>query len=122
MLKRRMWCKEELETHLWYDPIDNIWRAYTNVKSDYLKFKKRNWKVVTERIAENGQFIDAEFEARRGAVKIGNAEKREYTEEQKEALRERMQKMHEARKNKVDDDLLDIIDEDDDNIDINEEL
>ena len=33
-----------------------------------------------------------------------------------------MQKMHEARKNKVDDDLLDIIEEDDDNIDIDDEL
>ena len=28
MLKRREWCKEELETHLWYDPIENIWKAY----------------------------------------------------------------------------------------------
>ena len=32
---------------------------------------------------------------------------------QKNALRERMQKMHEARKSRFDEDLLDIIDEDD---------
>jgi hypothetical protein len=122
MLKRREWCKEELETHLWYDPIENIWKAYTNIKGDYIRFKKRNWKIISERIAENGQFVDAEFEARRGAIKIGNAEKREYTEEQKNALRERMLKMQEARKNKVDD-LLDIIEEDeDDDINISEEV
>ena len=124
-MKTRRVCKEELETHLWYDPIDNVWKAFTNIKSDYNKFKKRGWKLKREHIADNGQFIDAEFEARRGAVKIANAEKREFTEEQRKALRERMQKMHESRQNKnsiVDNELFEMIEDDDDEINIEDEL
>ena len=88
-----------------------------------LKFKKKNWAIKNEIFADNGQFVSAEFTARRGAIKIANAEKREFTEEQKNALRERMQKMHEAKqsKNSIEEELVGLL-EDDDEIDISKEL
>lgn len=98
-MKTRNFSIEELETHLNYDAVDKVWRAYTNIKTDYLKFKEKNWKVISESFAEDGTFIDAIFEARRKAIRIVNANKREYTEEEMIALRERINKALESKKN-----------------------
>jgi hypothetical protein len=98
-MKTRNFTIEELETHMNYDAVDKVWRVYTNIKSDYLKFKQKNWKVLSENFTEDGVFIDATFQARRKAVRIADANKREYTEEEKEVLRERMKKALETKNN-----------------------
>lgn len=98
-MKTRNFSIEELETHLWYDPINKKWTAYTNIVTDFEKFKKQNWKLVSENYAKDGTFIDATFEARKKAIRIANAIKREYTEEEKQVLRERMRKALESKKN-----------------------
>lgn len=99
-MKTRNFSIEELETHLNYDVVDKVWRVYTNIKTDYLKFKKKNWKVISENFAEDGTFIDATFEARRKAIRIVDANKKEYTEEEKQVLRERMRRALENKNNK----------------------
>lgn len=99
-MKTRNFSIEELETHLCYDAIDKVWKAYTNIRTDYLKFKKKNWKIISENFTEDGTFIDATFEARRKAIRIVDANKREYTEEERMIARERFLKAIEAKRNK----------------------
>ena len=98
-MKTRNFSIEELETHLNYDVVGKVWRAYTNIKTDYLKFKKKNWKVISENFADDGSFIDATFEARKKALRIVDANKKEYTEEEKQILRERIKKALENKNN-----------------------
>ena len=40
--------REEHETHLYIDEIDNRWIADTSIQKDINKFKKQGWKMLNE--------------------------------------------------------------------------
>ena len=81
---------EEQETYIRRDPIDKEWIADTTIPADARKFKKQGWETVEETFYADGSFRSGIYKARLGAIKIGPAQKRELSDEEKESLRERM--------------------------------
>lgn len=86
-------CIEEQETTLRYDPIDKLWHAWSNITRDVERMKANGWKVKRE------DAYGAEFTAPRIAVKLDKAEKRQLTEAQKAALRERLSRNKNSPRN-----------------------
>lgn len=40
--------KEELETHISYNPINDRWECYTNIRKHINLLKKKNWTITRE--------------------------------------------------------------------------
>jgi hypothetical protein len=86
----------ERETVLNIDDETNLWHIYTLQQKIITKLAKAN--ITPYRIDDDGAhyYKDVPY----NQVSFRAESKREYTEEQKEAMGERMKIMHEARRNK----------------------
>lgn len=92
--------KEEHETHLYIDEIDNCWIADTSIQKDINKFKKQGWTIKKEFKYPDGSIKAMEFTAPRNAMPIGKANKtkRNITDEQRQASSDRMKILASNRK------------------------
>ena len=65
---------EERETHLYYDPVERQWKAWTNMMYWRDRFIKRGWKL-TDMSYCKGEEVDWTFTAPQNAVTIRNLNK-----------------------------------------------
>lgn len=83
---------------------DEDWVAelYTNIHKYCTKCLRQGWTQTSETLHKDGTWISATFIAPAKAISIGKAikVKRQMTEEQKQAAKERMQKWHEQKQQK----------------------
>lgn len=84
--------KEEMETILRFDTLDNCWYAYSTVQRHINAMKKKGWILLSELDDE------ASFKAPVHSVKISNVNKKSITNEQLEDMRKRMKTAREAKK------------------------
>lgn len=64
-----MFLKDERETILNYDPVDQMWHAWTNIPAHMRKLEKAGWsKEEGFTCADNGQEIAASFTAPKYAI------------------------------------------------------
>lgn len=84
--------KSERETILIFSEEDNKWYADTTVAKHRTRFLRKGWEQTSETTLEDGTFVAAEFEAPAHAISIKNFEKtvREYTDEQRQAMADRL--------------------------------
>lgn len=69
------YSKDEMETILRFDYLDQKWYVWTNVQAHITKFIKQNWKMTHQRL-DDGRIVDATFEAPKKFVTIGNVERK----------------------------------------------
>ena len=84
--------KDEHECLLSYSEVDNKWCADVSVAKLRTKFVKKGWTETSQTVLEDGTWQASTFEAPYHAVSIRSPEKRELSEEQKQAIRERFAK------------------------------
>ena len=88
--------REERETLLRFDYLEQYWYVDTSVPTHITKFKRQGWEVVSQTINEDGIVQAVEFRCTNpSSITIGNVKKRKrvLTEEQRQKLAERMKKM-----------------------------
>ena len=85
--------REEQETNLTYLHEDGIWLGYTNVQPQITKLLKlKNLDFEIDSVNENGTITSIKFKLDSKQVSYTN--KREYSEEQLEEMREKAKRMH----------------------------
>ena len=85
--------REEQETNLTYLHEDGIWVGYTNVQPQITKLLKlKNLEFEIDSVNENGTITSIKFKLDSKQVSYTN--KREYSEEQLEEMREKAKRMH----------------------------
>lgn len=87
--------KEESETILRYDAVDERWHAWSNIQKHINDMKKKGWEIVNEK--DGGTSLKASS----CGVRISNASKpirKSMSDEQKEEARKRMAKARECKK------------------------
>ena len=86
------YCKEERETHFWHDEVSNIWCCETSERKWNTKLQKAGWILTEEGRNADGNWVYSVYEAPSFALSVRSAVKvkREFTEEQIQAARERM--------------------------------
>ena len=85
--------REEQETNLTYLHEDGIWVGYTNVQPQITKLLKlKNLEFEIDSVNENGNITSIKFKLDSKQVSYTN--KREYSEEQLEEMREKAKRMH----------------------------
>lgn len=87
--------KEEMETVLRFDMLDNCWYAYSTIPKHINAMKKKGWQLLHE-LEES-----ASFKGPAHSVKISKTEKpnkRSISEEQRDAMRKRLAAAREAKK------------------------
>ena len=76
------------------------WTAeiYTNIHKYHNRCIKQGWTQISETVHKDGSWVASEFIAPAKAISIGNAvrPKRQMSEEQRQAAKERMQKWRES--------------------------
>lgn len=83
---------EEKETHLWYDPIDHIWKMDSNIPKHFNKAVKQGWTPVSQAVYDDGTVCAMILTAPDGAITIRNLNrKRTMSDAQRVALFGRMQ-------------------------------
>lgn len=97
----KSYSAEEQEVHLWFDPIDKIWRADSSVPKFIRAFQRAGWKQTGSQISNKGNEIYGSFEAPPYAISIRKAErkKRVMTDEQRAAAAERLSLARNSLKN-----------------------
>ena len=93
---------EEREVHIWLDDIGRVWRAESSILKYINAFRRAGWKEIRCESDDKGVPVIAQFEAPAHAISIRKAErvKREMTEEQRQALTERLSLARESQKNR----------------------
>jgi hypothetical protein len=87
--------KEETETILRFDAVDECWYAWSSIPKHINSMKKRNWIVIEE----FDEYV--KLKAPHNAVQLCNAKKsirKSMSEEQKEAMRKRLAAAREMKK------------------------
>lgn len=88
----------EKETILRIDEESKIWTAYTSSKYYMRRFENAKWKCIKEYKDKYGNIVAKEYTAPRKQISIlRERPKRIYSDEELEALRNRMKKMREKR-------------------------
>lgn len=59
--------EEERETILYFDPIENEWKAWTTLQKHITKLQKQGW-TMTKCTKSDGRIIDAWFKAPSNAI------------------------------------------------------
>lgn len=95
----------EQETVITFSRLDELCEIYTTDSTVMTKLDKRvtngDWEQV-DTIKESGQIVGKIYRGNKKLVRFVNRQvKREFTEEQLDSLRERMQKALSARKEKT---------------------
>ena len=92
------YSKEERETHFWHCELDgNVLSVETSERYYNTKMRKHGWKLVEEGRTPEGKWVYSVYEVPLHALSIRSAEKikREMTDEQKAAARDRLAKARE---------------------------
>lgn len=90
--------RAEQETVIIRGAEDREWEAYTCLPSDARKFQKQGWERVEEHFYEDGSFCWGKYRARLAALRIGRAEKREMTPEERARLAALLQRAREENR------------------------
>lgn len=97
----------EREFYLNYSEYDKCWYAESSIPKFWRKLEKKNWECTGVQYYPDGTVCSKTFRSNcpKGVSIVDPTVKRTkvYTDEEKLAMRERMQKMHEARKGKTED-------------------
>lgn len=85
-------CKEERETLFNHDEIDDKWTCETSERVWNTKLQRAGWTLIEEGRNGKGQWVYSVYEAPSYALSVRSAvkAKREMTEEQKQALADRL--------------------------------
>lgn len=85
---------KECETTLNYNEADNCWEVYTAVRKHMNKFDKLGWECTNVEYYPDGEISGKFYKVPNRAISFRSPEKREVnlTEEQRQAIRERLQK------------------------------
>ena len=75
MKEETMIYKEERETILNYDPIEQRWYAWTNIPAHIRKLDKMGWERGTRKFIDGGVEVAVEFSAPRNALTFRNLAK-----------------------------------------------
>lgn len=65
------YSKDEMETILRFDYLDQKWYVWTNVQTHITKFTKQGWNMSDEE-CEGDRIVAARFEAPKRFITIGN--------------------------------------------------
>lgn len=85
--------REEQETHISIDATEEMAMIDTSIPKDINKMKKLGYEVVRENLYEDGSTMNVIFRVPRKAIGFRRPERKEMSEERKEALRERARQM-----------------------------
>lgn len=69
------WAREEQETILRFDYLDQTWYAWTNVQPHLTKFQKQGWEL-SHPAYEEGRLVAGDFKAPKQFVTIGNVRRK----------------------------------------------
>lgn len=83
---------DERETILSYNEADNFWEVYTAVRKHMNKFEKLGWEVTNIEYYPDGEVFGKFYKVPNRAISFRSPVKREVTEEQRQAARERFQR------------------------------
>ena len=83
---------EERETILNYNEENNYWEVYTAVRKHMNKFDKLGWECVNVEYYPDGEISGKSYKVPNWAICFRSPVKKELTEEQRQAVRERLQK------------------------------
>lgn len=83
---------DERETILSYNEADNFWEVYTAVRKHMNKFDKLGWEVTNVEHYPDGTVSGKFYKVPNRAISFRSPVKREVTEEQRQAARERFQR------------------------------
>lgn len=96
--------KVERETHYLYNEADGEWIADSSIPRDIHKLEKQKWIEIGVQYYKDGTVMAKQFKAPRNCLSprtySPNKPKRELTDEQKQAAKERIEKMWQAKKEK----------------------
>ena len=98
------YCKEERETHFWHAEIDgDVITVETSERYWNTKLKKQGWHLKEEGRTADGRWVYSVYEAPIHALSIRSSVKvkREMTEEQRQAARERMANIRKKKDSKA---------------------
>lgn len=89
-------ARDERETAVTYNEADGYWEIYTAVKMHMNKFEKLGYECTHVERYEDGEIMAKFYKVPRYAVSFRSPEKikREMTDEQREAARERLKRLH----------------------------
>lgn len=83
---------DERETILSYNEADNFWEVYTAVRKHMNKFEKLGWECTNIEYYPDGEVFGKFYKVPNRAISFRSPVKREVTEEQRQAARERFQR------------------------------
>ena len=83
---------DERETILNYNEADNCWEVYTAVRKHMNKFEKLGWEVTNIEYYPDGEVFGKFYKVPNRDISFRSPVKREVTEEQRQAARERFQR------------------------------
>ena len=97
-------CREERETHYIYNEADGVWFADSSIPRDIHKLEQKHWIETNAQYYKDGTVMSKQFKAPRNCLSPRDYNpdkpKREMSETQRQAAKERIQKMWEAKKEK----------------------
>jgi hypothetical protein len=73
---------EERETHLNYDPIDDVWVADSNIPKHFRKFLKQGWTPIRQYVYEDGTVCAMLLKGPERAITVRNVKKKQMSEKQ----------------------------------------
>ena len=85
--------REEQETHISIDAVEEMAIIDTSIQKDINKMKKLGYEVIMENHYEDGSTMNVIFRVPRKAIGFRAPQRKEMSEERKEALRERARQM-----------------------------
>ena len=92
----------EREFYLNYNEFEKCWYAESSIPKFWRRLEKKNWECTDIRYYPDGTVCSKAFKSNSSkGISITDptvVRTKVYTEEEKEVMRERMQKMHELRK------------------------
>ena len=82
--------KEERETACVYNEADGYWTIYSAVQSHIRKFDKLNYPITDIDYYPDGEVAGKFYQAPKNAISFKSPKKREYSEEQKQEMIQRL--------------------------------
>lgn len=98
--KTTRFLPEERETHLWYDPIDHIWRLESNIPKHFNKAVRQGWNIISKAVYDDGTVCAMNLTAPEGAITIRNPNKK------RKMSSKAMEALHGVENDELDDDFL----------------
>ena len=91
------YTKEERETHIWINEIDNEYYCIETNMFSYINKYNKLWYEIIKSLEEDGKIIDATYKVPKFAISFRKPVKRTVTEEQRQKASERFKNMWEKK-------------------------